>query len=60
MAPMGLDRGVFTIQYKSLGEDKIPVAAVKADEHFIPFYQIRLLAGRNLLPSDTLERSGHQ
>ncbi|AXY73927.1 ABC transporter permease [Paraflavitalea soli] len=55
MPPMGLDRGVFTIQYKALGEDKIPVAAVKADEHFIPFYQIRLLAGRNLLPSDTLK-----
>jgi ABC-type antimicrobial peptide transport system permease subunit len=31
------------------------VAAVKADEHFIPLYGIRLLAGRNLLPGDTLK-----
>jgi hypothetical protein len=28
---------------------------IQADEHYIPLYDIRLLAGRNLFPSDTLK-----
>lgn len=55
MPPMGLDRGMFTIEYHPLSDEKIPVAAIKADEYFIPLYGIRLLAGRNLLPGDTLK-----
>jgi len=56
MPPMGLDRGIFTIEYKpAFGNEKVPVEALKADEYFIPLYDIRLLAGRNLLPSDTLK-----
>ncbi|HEY4108276.1 ABC transporter permease [Puia sp.] len=55
MPPMGPDRGVFTIQYRVRSDERIGVEAIKADEHFIPLYHIRLLAGRNLLPSDTLK-----
>ena len=55
MPPMGMDRGIFTIQYKEWSDERIPVDAIKADEHFIPLYKIRLLAGRNLLPSDTIK-----
>ncbi|MFT3824712.1 MAG: ABC transporter permease [Chitinophagaceae bacterium] len=55
MPPMGLDRGIFTIRYKPLGDEFIPVAAIKADEHFIPLYGMKLLAGKNLSPSDTIK-----
>jgi putative ABC transport system permease protein len=54
MPPMGTDRGATTVQYRARSEEKIQVAMIKADENFIPLYRIRLLAGRNLLPGDTL------
>jgi hypothetical protein len=54
MPPMGADIGMFPIQYRARSEEPIGVLAIKADENYIPLYDIRLLAGRNLLPSDTI------
>jgi putative ABC transport system permease protein len=54
MPPMGSDLGMFSVQYRARSDEKIGVLAIKADEHFIPLYDIRILAGRNLLPSDTI------
>ncbi len=54
MPPMGTDEGMFGIWYAPLGDERITVDAIKVDEHYIPLYGIRLLAGRNLFPSDTI------
>jgi len=54
MPPMGRDQGTFGLQYGPLGDESIMVEAIKVDEHYIPLYGIRLLAGRNLFPSDTI------
>lgn len=53
--PMGLDRAMFGIQYKARSDERMSVLAIKADENFIPLYGMRLLAGRNLSPSDTIK-----
>jgi putative ABC transport system permease protein len=54
--PMAEEGGsFFTIQYGASSNKGIQVGAIKADEHFIPLYGIRLLSGRNLLPSDTIK-----
>lgn len=53
--PMGGDHGFFGIQFKERGEDGISVYAIKADENYLPLYGMKLVAGRNLLPSDTLK-----
>ena len=55
MPPMGMDRGGFSIQYPARSDEHISVAGIKADENFIPLYGIRLLAGRNLHSSDTIQ-----
>ena len=55
MPPAGQDRGIFTIRYRARSDDRIGVEAILADDHYIPLYNIRLLAGRNLFPSDTLK-----
>lgn len=54
MPPMGTDEGMFGIQYAPLGDKRLTVHTIKADEHYIPMYGIRLLAGRNLYTSDTV------
>jgi hypothetical protein len=53
--PMGEDHGYFSIQFREQGENEIGVYAIKADEHYLPLYDMKLVAGRNLLPSDTLK-----
>ncbi len=55
MPPMGTDRGLFTIRPARNSTDRLRVEALMADEHYIQLYGIRLLAGRNLFPSDTLK-----
>ena len=55
MPPMGTDRGLFTIRSGANSTDRLRVEALMADEHYIPLYGIRLLAGRNLFPGDTLK-----
>ncbi|HXB95220.1 MAG TPA: ABC transporter permease [Puia sp.] len=55
MPPAGEDRGLFTIRYRPQSNEPIRTEAIIADEHYIPLYDIHLLAGRNLFPSDTLK-----
>jgi putative ABC transport system permease protein len=55
MPPMGSDRGIFTIRPTANSPERLTVEAITTDEHYIPLYGIRLLAGRNLFPSDTLK-----
>lgn len=55
MPPSGMDRGIFTVRYRAKSDDPIRVEAIQADEHYIPLYDIKLLAGRNLFPSDTMK-----
>jgi len=57
MPPSGMDRGIFTIRYLARSNDPIRVEGIEADEHYIPLYDIRLLAGRNLFPSDTMKEA---
>jgi putative ABC transport system permease protein len=54
MPPSGMDRGLFTIRYLAKSSDPIRVEAIKADEHYLDLYGIRLLAGRSAYASDTL------
>lgn len=54
MPPMGLDRAFFGIQYKAKSDQAFSVMAIKADENYLPLYGLRLIAGRNLTPSDTI------
>jgi putative ABC transport system permease protein len=53
--PMGPDKTITTVRYPVTSEVRIPAQFVRADEHYIPLYGIRLLAGRNLFPSDTVK-----
>ena len=55
MPPMGSDRGIFTIRLRPNTRERLFVEAITADEYYIRLYGIRLLAGRNLFPSDTLK-----
>ena len=52
--PLGGGYGT-SIVYKGKTELQIPVAAEYCDPDFIPFYQLKLLAGRNLRPGDSLD-----
>src|SRR6202035_4664067 len=53
--PSGMDRGITTVRYRARSNDPIQVEMIQADEHYVPLYGIRLLAGRNFFPSDTLK-----
>jgi putative ABC transport system permease protein len=55
MPPAGTDRGLSTVRYRARSNDPIRVETIQADENYIPLYDIKLLAGRNLFPSDTLK-----
>ena len=55
--PMGPDRAMTGIRYPVTNPDHLSVEFVGADEHYIPLYGIRLLAGRNLFPSDTIKEA---
>ena len=52
--PMGFAVIVNHILYKGQSVVDTPVALKSGDEAFIPLYQIRLLAGRNIVKSDSL------
>lgn len=54
MPPSGTDRGMFSIRYLAKSSEPIRVEAIKADEHYIELYGIKLLAGRSAFASDTL------
>jgi putative ABC transport system permease protein len=55
MPPSGIDRGITTIRRRAGSNDHMNVEMIGADEHYMPLYGIRLVAGRNLFPSDTLK-----
>jgi putative ABC transport system permease protein len=53
--PMGMDRAYTGIEFKQASDAPIQVAAIKADENFVPLYGIEIVAGQNLRSSDTLK-----
>lgn len=52
--PMGFAVIASNIQYQGQSLVDIPVAFKSGDDEYIPLYQIRLLAGRNIVKSDSL------
>ncbi|HVU96517.1 MAG TPA: ABC transporter permease [Puia sp.] len=55
MPPSGMDRGIATVRYLARSKDPLRVELIQSDEHYLPLYDIKLLAGRNLFPSDTMK-----
>lgn len=53
-APMGFAQSMSTFIYKGKDSMQLNAMTEMGDDGFIPFYQIRLIAGRNLLHSDSL------
>ncbi|QJW89676.1 FtsX-like permease family protein [Spirosoma taeanense] len=53
-APMGENYMLTKLTYQGATEIETEVSAKVGDVNFIPLYHIRLVAGRNFLPSDTL------
>jgi ABC-type antimicrobial peptide transport system permease subunit len=49
--PMGQNFGLDLVALKDKPEEKIEVSYKMGDEDFIPFYSMKILAGRNLLKS---------
>jgi ABC-type antimicrobial peptide transport system permease subunit/AraC-like DNA-binding protein len=54
-APMGFAHSDDTYSYKGKQETNYKVSVEVGDEDFIPFYQMKILAGRNLLHTDSLK-----
>jgi len=52
--PIGWGHAPMNIKYKGREEIELKVSIQRGDEDFIPFYKMRLVAGRNLLHSDSL------
>ena len=52
-APMGFAERSNIYKYKDKTEGDAEVIVKTGDEHFIPFYKIKLIAGRNLHQSDS-------
>jgi len=55
VAPMALNGRGRNIKFKSTDEKGIGVVQIAGNEEFIPLYQIKLLAGRNLVHADSLQ-----
>jgi ABC-type lipoprotein release transport system permease subunit len=53
-APLGWAHFGFPAKFKGRQELNMMVSADYSNEEFIPFYQMRLLAGRNIMHSDSL------
>ena len=54
-SPMGFAHGSENFKYKGKDEIDLPVSFDAANEDFIPFYQMKLIAGRNIMHSDSLK-----
>ncbi len=52
--PIGPVGNLLDIQYKGKREVSLMVGMDEGNENFIPVYQMKLLAGRNLVPGDSL------
>jgi len=55
LPPMTDNGRSMQIKYKSTDTKEIEVGQVAGNEDFIPLYNIKLLAGRNLLPADSVK-----
>jgi putative ABC transport system permease protein len=53
-APMGFAHGTENFKYKDKNELTLEASIESGDENFIPFYGMELLAGRNMIHSDSL------
>ena len=54
-APMGFAQNIDNFKYKDKEADSRPVLADIGNNEFIPFYQMKIIAGRNMLQSDSLK-----
>ncbi|HMH31710.1 MAG TPA: ABC transporter permease [Puia sp.] len=54
-APMGFPHMSSNIEYKGKDDVKLEASLQPANEGFVPFYEMKLLAGRNMFPSDSLK-----
>ncbi|MFI5194420.1 MAG: ABC transporter permease [Chitinophagales bacterium] len=52
--PMGFARNIDYFKYKVKDETVLQVTANMGNDEFIPFYKMKLIAGRNMLHSDSL------
>jgi putative ABC transport system permease protein len=52
--PMGFAQNMDNFKFKPQGENIMEVSAQIGNEDFIPFYQMKLIAGRNMQHSDSL------
>lgn len=53
-APLSQNYALTKLTYNQEGKKEIEVSAKIGDANFIPMYQLKLVAGRNYYPSDTL------
>ncbi len=53
-SPAGMPGMEFPMQLDNRKNNTLEVGLQAADQRFIPFYQMKLLAGRNFLPGDSL------
>jgi ABC-type antimicrobial peptide transport system permease subunit len=53
-APMGFAQSIDNYKYKGKNEMNIQVSAQIGNADFIPFYGMKIIAGRNMLPGDSL------
>jgi putative ABC transport system permease protein len=54
-APMGFPHMIQSIEYKGANDIKLDASLQPGNEDFIPFYEMKILAGRNLYHSDSLQ-----
>ncbi|GGB03813.1 ABC transporter permease [Puia dinghuensis] len=54
LPPVGTPSFFLPLQYKDKEDKPVPILARAGDENLIPLYRMRLLAGRNLRPGDSL------
>ena len=54
ISPMDGGSRAIVVKHKSAHETETSVEVLAGDEEFIPLYQMKLLAGRNLMPADSL------
>jgi len=52
--PMGFGEVGYNFKYKGANEIQLEVSTKMGNEDFIPFYKMKILAGRNMAPSDSL------
>jgi putative ABC transport system permease protein len=54
-APMGFGEQTSLFTYKGKNELNLEVSTKMGNEDFIPFYQMKLIAGRNMIHTDSLQ-----